>query len=102
MCIRDRNRDNSESRKCCTKSRKKRIERLSDSRVTITRGVCSVSRVEEYIKVRKNQLQEDMKKAHDDHDVAWYNRLIQELDWVHQMESKPTRNCYMEGKENGN
>ena len=57
-----------------------------------------MSRVEEYIKVRKNQLQEDMKKAHDDHDVAWYNRLIQELDWVHQMESKPTRNCYMEGK----
>ena len=43
-----------------------------------------------------------MKKAHNDHDVAWYNRLIQELDWVHQMESKPTRNCYMEGKETGN
>ena len=62
-----------------------------------------MSRVEEYIKVRKNQLQEDMKKAHDDHDVAWYNRLIQELDWVEQMYiGKLTRNCYMEGKENGN
>lgn len=43
-----------------------------------------------------------MKKAHDDHDVAWYNRLIQELDWVRQMETKPTHNCYMEGNENGN
>ncbi len=62
-----------------------------------------MSRVEEYIKVRKNQLQEDMKKAHDDHDVAWYNRLIQELDWVEQMYvGKLTRNCYMEGNENGN
>ncbi len=61
-----------------------------------------MSRVDEYIKVRKNQLQEDMKKAHDDHDVAWYNRLIQELDWVRQMETKPTHNCYMEGNENGN
>ena len=61
-----------------------------------------MSRVEEYIKVRKNQLQEDMEKAHNDHDVAWYNRLIQELDWVDQMNAKPTHNCYMEGKENGN
>ena len=61
-----------------------------------------MSRVEEYIKVRKNQLQEDMNKAHDDHDIAWYNRLIQVLDWVHQMERKPTRNCYMEGNTNGN
>ncbi len=44
-----------------------------------------------------------MKKAHDDHDVAWYNRLIQELDWVEQMYiGKLTHNCYMEGKENGN
>ena len=44
-----------------------------------------------------------MKKAHDEHDAVWYNRLIQELDWVEQMSTKPTRNCYMEeGKENGN
>ena len=62
-----------------------------------------MSRLEQYIKARKNQLQEDMKKAHDDHDVAWYNRLIQELDWVEQMYiGKLTHNCYMEGKENGN
>ena len=42
-----------------------------------------------------------MKKAHNDHDVAWYNRLIQELDWVEQMSGvRPYRNCYMEeGKE---
>tara|TARA_Y100001937_G_scaffold99112_1_gene135364 strand:+ start:356 stop:544 length:189 start_codon:yes stop_codon:yes gene_type:complete len=62
-----------------------------------------VSRVEQYIKARKNQLQEDMKKAHDDHDVAWYNRLIQELDWVEQMTGvRPFRNCYMEGQRDGN
>ena len=61
-----------------------------------------MSRLEAYIEARKGQLKEDMKKAHNVHDVAWYNRLIQELDWVHQMESKPTRNCYMEGNKNGN
>ncbi len=46
-----------------------------------------------------------MKKAHDQHDAAWYNRLIQELDWVEQMSGvRPYRNCYMEeGKrKNGN
>ena len=62
-----------------------------------------MSRLERYVKARKEQLHEDMKKAHDDHDVAWYNRLIQELDWVEQMTGvRPYRNCYMEGKENGN
>lgn len=49
-----------------------------------------------YITARINQLKEDMHKAHDSHDKAWYNRLIQELEWVTQMSSKPTHNCYME------
>ena len=37
-----------------------------------------------------------MNKAHDQHDKNWYNRLIQELDWVQQVEKKPDHNCYME------
>ena len=37
-----------------------------------------------------------MAKAHDPMDQAWYNRLIQELDWVKQMNAKPDHNCYME------
>ena len=55
-----------------------------------------MSRVDEYIKVRVGQLREDMDKASDEMDKAWYNRLIQELDWVEQMNTKPTHNCYME------
>ena len=42
-----------------------------------------------------------MNKAHDPHDKNWYNRLIQELEWVEQMKSKATHNCYMEAN-NGN
>ena len=49
-----------------------------------------------YIKMRMEQLKEDMEKAHDDHDIKWYNRCIQELDWVLQMKEKPNHNCYME------
>ena len=56
-----------------------------------------VDRQEKYIKLRIEQLQEDMNKAHDEMDKAWYNRLIQELNWVLQMKSKPTHNCYMQG-----
>ena len=52
---------------------------------------------EKYIRLRIEQLQEDMNKAHDEMDKAWYNRLIQELNWVLQMKSKPTHNCYMQG-----
>ena len=48
-----------------------------------------------YIDVRIGQLKEDMAKAYDPMDQAWYNRLIQELDWVKQMETKTTHNCYM-------
>lgn len=51
-----------------------------------------------YIKVRIDQLKEDQAKAHDAHDKQWYNRCIQELDWVLQMDSKPTHNCYMSGE----
>jgi len=48
-----------------------------------------------YIPVRILQLREDCAKAHNDLDKAWYNRLIQELDWADQMlnSSKPSRNC---------
>ena len=48
-----------------------------------------------YIDVRMTQLAEERDKAHDEHDRMWFNRCIQELDWVKQMQSKPTHNCYM-------
>ena len=51
---------------------------------------------ENYISSRIAQLMDDMNKAHDQHDKNWYNRLIQELDWVRQVEKKPDHNCYME------
>ena len=54
------------------------------------------SKQNRYIKMRMEQLKEDMEKAHDDHDKKWYNRCIQELDWVLQMREKPNHNCYME------
>jgi hypothetical protein len=49
-----------------------------------------------YIDVRIEQLKEELLKPNNEHDKNWYNRLIQELDWVRQMQSKPTKNCYME------
>ena len=49
-----------------------------------------------YVKARIKQLKEDMDKAHNPHDKQWYQRCIQELEWVEQMKSKPTHNCYME------
>lgn len=52
-------------------------------------------KMEKYIDVRISQLKEDMAKASDPMDQAWYNRLIQELDWVKQMGTKTTHNCYM-------
>ena len=55
-----------------------------------------VDRQEKYIKLRIEQLKEAMSKAHDEMDKAWYNRLIQELNWVLQMKGKPSHNCYME------
>ena len=56
------------------------------------------NRRKNYIKNRISQLMDDMNKAHDQHDKNWYNRLIQELNWVQQADSKPDRNCYMEFK----
>ena len=49
-----------------------------------------------YVETRIEQLKEDMAKASNPHDQQWYNRLIQELDWVKQMGEKPTYNCYMQ------
>ena len=55
-----------------------------------------------YIQVRMEQLAEERENCHDDHDKMWFNRCIQELDWVLQMKDKPNHNCYMENKTNGN
>ena len=46
----------------------------------------------EYIDIRINQLTEDMKKAKDDYDKQWYNRIIQELSWARSQ----NHNCYMD------
>lgn len=55
-----------------------------------------------YILMRKEQLAEDRDKASKDYDKQWYTRLIQELDWAEQAQSKMySRNCYMEGELNG-
>ena len=56
------------------------------------------SKQNRYIETRMEQLKEDMSKAHDEHDKKWYNRCIQELDWVLQMSGKPTRNWHMSKK----
>ena len=50
-----------------------------------------------YIDVRIEQLKEELTRPNSEHDKNWYNRLIQELDWVRQMDkTRPTKNCYME------
>jgi len=46
----------------------------------------------DYLEIRISQLSEDMRKAHDEYDKQWYNRLIQELSWAHSQK----HNCYME------
>ena len=48
-----------------------------------------------YIIVRMEQLAEERDKCHDEHDKMWFNRCIQELDWVLQMMDKPDHNCWM-------
>jgi len=54
----------------------------------------------DYIPMRINQLLEDRDKAHDDYDKLWYNRIIQELDWVQQAQGRKfRRNCYMENED---
>ena len=57
------------------------------------------SRQDKYIDTIIKQLKEDRDRAHDEHDQNWYNRLIQELDWVKQMGNRPTHNCYMENEK---
>ena len=54
------------------------------------------SKQKRYIQVRMKQLEEEREKCHDDHDKMWFNRCIQELEWVLQMKDKPTHNCYMQ------
>jgi len=49
-----------------------------------------------YINARIQQLTEDMINTSHEHDKSWYKRLIQELDWVKQMQNKPTKNCNLE------
>ncbi|HAW04776.1 MAG TPA: hypothetical protein DCW83_08810 [Saprospirales bacterium] len=50
-----------------------------------------------YIEVRIEQLKEELTRPNSEHDKNWYNRLIQELSWAHQMTSgQLTENCYME------
>ena len=52
--------------------------------------------MKKYIETRQEQLREDRDKAHDEHDKQWYNRLIQELDWVLMMDGKKEKaNCSM-------
>ena len=63
---------------------------------TVTVNADLTGKQKRYIQVRMEQLKEDMEKAHDEHDKKWYNRCIQELDWVLQMREKPNHNCYME------
>ena len=45
----------------------------------------------DYIPMRINQLLEDRDKAHDEYDKLWYNRIIQELDWVQQAQGRKFR-----------
>lgn len=63
------------------------------TRTTVNQDVSD--RQTKYIRTRIDQLREDMAKAHDPLDQQWYQRCIQELEWVQQMRGKPTHNCYM-------
>ena len=49
-----------------------------------------------YLKVRIKQLKEELPKNDGDSlTEAWYNRLIQELQWVVDVEEKEKSNCWM-------
>jgi hypothetical protein len=54
------------------------------------RGGSSITR---YIESRITLLKNDLQLASDTYDKMWYKRLIQELDWALEMESKPKENC---------
>jgi hypothetical protein len=60
-------------------------------------GTNNMRRVKpDYITVRIEQLKEELTKPNSEHDKNWYNRLIQELSWVKEMQNGPSKNCYME------
>ena len=49
-----------------------------------------------YLKARIKQLKEELPKNEGDSlTEAWYNRLIQELQWVVDVEEKEKTNCWM-------
>ena len=49
-----------------------------------------------YLKSRIKQLKEELPKNDGDSlTEAWYNRLIQELQWVVDVEEKEKSNCWM-------
>ena len=50
----------------------------------------------QYIEARINLLKDDLSKTSNEYDKMWYKRLIQELDWAAQMNSKPTNNCSLD------
>jgi len=41
-----------------------------------------------YVDVRIEQLAEERDKNTDTYDIAWYNRLIEELTWAKQMSER--------------
>ena len=57
------------------------------------RGINSTNK---YIEARINLLKDDLNKTSNEHDKMRYKRLIQELDWAAQMNSKPTNNCSLD------
>ena len=54
------------------------------------------SKKDRYLEVRIKQLKEELPKNDGDSlTEAWYNRLIQELQWVVDVEEKEKSNCWM-------
>jgi hypothetical protein len=56
------------------------------------------SRRSDYIEMRMEQLSVERDNPNNNEiDSAWYQRIIQELDWAQQAINKTTkRNCFME------
>lgn len=56
------------------------------------------SRRSDYIEMRMEQLAVERDNPNNNEiDSAWYQRMIQELDWAQQAMNKTTqRNCFME------
>lgn len=57
------------------------------------------SRQDRYLEARITQLKYDLSVASDEHDKAWYARLIQELTWVQQMNNPHNSNSYIKKGE---